>query len=185
MTSLPTHPIRLTDQKSRGTIPFDLVPNKVQSEAIAADLGILGLAKVVLRGTLVPEGRRDWRLDAQLGARVTQACGVTLAPVMTRIDEAVTRRFAAEVDAVGPGEVEMPADVDTDPLPDVLDLYAVLTEALALALPAFPRAPGVAFDGIAVTAKGATPLTPGNRPFADLGALRDKLATDTGEDPET
>jgi hypothetical protein len=46
----------------------------------------------------------------------------------------------------------------------------VATEALALALPSYPRKPGVTFGG------GAAPADDGEtRPFAALAALRGKI----------
>ena len=39
------------------------------------------------------------------------------------------------------GEVEMPQDDATEALGDTIDLHGLFAEALALALPDFPRAP--------------------------------------------
>ena len=57
-----------------------------------------------------------------------------------------------------------------------LDKTGGLTEALALALPLYPRAAGAALGQTVYTEKGVTPLTDeAARPFAGLGALRDSL----------
>jgi uncharacterized metal-binding protein YceD (DUF177 family) len=72
---------------------------------------------------------------------VVQPCVVTLEPVTTRIEEPVERRFRAELPEPLPGaEVEMPEDDALEPLPETLDLGRVMTEALALAVPEYPRA---------------------------------------------
>ncbi len=73
----------------------------------------------------------------------------------------------------------MPEDTDIEALPAVLDLMLVATEALALALPPWPRADGVDFDGVEVTEPGAVPLgqTPVS-PFAALAALRKDSGAD-------
>ena len=42
-------------------------------------------------------------------------------------------------------EVEMPEDDTVEPMPEVIDLAEVAAEALALALPLYPRAPGADF----------------------------------------
>jgi uncharacterized metal-binding protein YceD (DUF177 family) len=171
------HIVRLGPETPRKVLDVALRPDTADCAALAAELGIPGLRKVSLTGSLHPVGRRDWRLTARMGATFVQECIVTLAPVTTRADEDVIRLYAEQVDIPAAGEVEMPDDVDTEPLPSALDLRAVLVEALALALPPFPRAVGVAFDGIEVTEPGVTPLgDDGARPFAGLARLKGDLS---------
>ena len=175
-TPLPSQVIRLSDQRGRGDMPFRLEPDARGRAAIAADLGISGVKKLRFEGRLTPVGKRDWHLDATLGATVVQDCVVTLAPVTSRIDEAVVRRYMADLPPPVAGEIEMPQDDTAEPLPSSLDLVAVMIEALALALPPFPRAEGVAPVDLTVTEPGAVPLsTEGSRPFAGLSVLRDSL----------
>ena len=136
---------------------------------MAAELGIPGVRKLRLEGRLVPEGRQDWRLEATLGATVVQDCVVTLAPVVTRIDEAVERRYLAQLPEMEGGEHEMGAE-DVEPLPGALDAGEVMLEALALALPPFPRAEGAELGEVVAAAPGVEPLTAERaRPFAGLG----------------
>ncbi len=175
-TPLPSEVIRLSDQRGRGDMPFRVEPDAAGRAAIAADLGIPGVKKLRFDGRLTPVGKRDWTLDATLGATVVQDCVVTLAPVTTRIDEAVVRRYLSDMPPPTPGEIEMPQDDTAEPLPASLDLVAVMIEALALALPPFPRATGIPPVDLTVTEPGATPLsTEGSRPFAGLSDLRDSL----------
>ncbi len=152
-----------------------LAPDADARAALADRLGISAIRKLRLEGTLEPEGRRDWRLEAVLGATVVQPCVATLAPVSTRIDETVVRRYLAEMpDPPAGDEVEMPADDTDEPLPAVLDLGAVMAEALALALPAYPRAPGVTTGDALAGPPGARPLTDEEaRPLAGLRRLLD------------
>lgn len=167
--------IRFADLGSRGT-DFDLVPAAEELSRIAQDLDLLDLRKLRFTGRLVPDGKRDWRLDAQLGATVVQPCRVTLAPVTTRIDEPVLRRFLARWDEPTEAETEMPEDDTAERLPEVLDLTAVMTEALALALPPFPRAEGAEGGAQVFTEPGKAPLTDETvRPFAGLAELRDRM----------
>ena len=172
---------------------ISLVPDADAMARLREALGLLGLRKVSLRGTLTPEGKRDWHLDAVLGATVVQPCVVTLAPVTTRIDEPVERiwraappRWRAEqVEHAARDEVEIPEDVSEEALGREIDLGAVLSEALALALPPWPRAEGAALGEAVYTAPGATPMRDEDaRPFAGLSALRDTLHRDDSE-PET
>jgi uncharacterized metal-binding protein YceD (DUF177 family) len=150
-------------------MPVLLDPDAGGRAAVAAELGIPGIRKLRLEGRLVPEGRQDWRLEAHLGATVVQDCVATLAPVVTRIEEDLERRYVVGLPEPEPGEREMGPE-DVEPLPSALDVGAVMLEALALALPPFPRAEGVELGEVVVTAPGAEPLTEERaRPFAGLG----------------
>ena len=76
----------------------------------------------------------------------------------------------------------MPEDDSVEHLPATLDLRDVMIEALSLALPAYPRAAGVAPLEIAITEPGKAPLTDDDvKPFAGLSALRDKLSGENGD----
>ena len=77
-------------------------------------------------------GRPRLAAGGGLGATVTQACVVTLAPVITRIEETVTRRYLADMPEPEGEEVEMPEDDSAEPLPVIIDPGAVMIEALAL-----------------------------------------------------
>src|SRR3712207_2008905 len=107
-TPLPRHVIRLSEGNQRQAIPFALTPEAEGRAAVAADLGIPAVRKLRFEGRLVPEGRHDWRLEADLGATVVQECVVTLAPVTTRIDERIQRRYMADLPEPEMGEAEMP-----------------------------------------------------------------------------
>jgi uncharacterized metal-binding protein YceD (DUF177 family) len=182
MTALPfSHPLRLSDLRRSGGAEFDLQPDATARAAIAEALGISAVRKLRLVGRLVPEGRDDWQMSAELGATVVQPCVVTLAPVTSRIDEPVARRWVKGLQDPTGDEVEMPDD-EVEPLGQVIDLGAVLVEALALALPPWPRAEGVATPESAPEPDGPTTT---RRPFAGLGALRDRLAAEEpdGGDP--
>ncbi|CAM4091277.1 YceD family protein [Palleronia rufa] len=167
----PRSRLRLSGRADRTAHAFDLQPDAEVRAAMAAELGLSSLRKLRFSGQLVPEGARDWRLDATLGATVVQPCGVTLEPVVTRIDQPVARRYLAEYQDAPPDaeEVEIPEDTETEAVPGVLDLDAVMIEALSLALPAFPRAEGAGIGTVTATAPGAEPLKDAAlKPFAGL-----------------
>jgi uncharacterized metal-binding protein YceD (DUF177 family) len=174
-----SHIVRL-DDGSRIADAFELAPPAGVRGALAQRLGILGLRKLRFAGRLEPEGKRDWRLMAELGATVVQSCVVTLAPVTTRIDEPMERRYLAQMPDLPDGdEIEMPDDM-VEPLPAALDLGAVMAEALALALPPWPRAEGVEYGQGAYAEPGTQPLTDDDaRPFAGLKGLIRKREDDT------
>ena len=181
----PLHTDRMLTLRGRAAdaeVAFRYEPDLQARDDMIADFDLLGLKKLRLEGRLVPDGARDWRIEATLGATAIQPCVVTLAPVTTRIDQPVTRRYLADP---GPepqaGETEIPEDDTVEPLPEAIDLQALFAEALALALPDFPRAPDAALETQVFTEPGKTPLGDDDvKPFAALKALRDN--PDASED---
>lgn len=167
-----SHPFRTAALPARKATRFDLRPDAAARAAIAADLGVLSLGALRFAGELRPAGRRDWLLEAELEAEVTQACVVTLAPVTSRIGEAVVRRYVAGLAEPEAEETEMP-DETVEPLPAVIDAGAVMVEALALALPPYPRAEGAGLGSAGASPEGAAPLSGEERPrpFAGLSDL--------------
>lgn len=170
--------LRIADLPPGGAVDIKLEPEASARTAIATALGIRAVRKLRLQGRLSPMGKADWRLDAVLGATVVQDCVVTLAPVTTRIDEPVERIYLANPPEAPDGdEVEMPEDDRVEALPAELDLGAVMTEALALALPAYPHAEGVAPLRQSFTEPGVAPLRDEDaKPFAGLAGLRNRLS---------
>jgi len=168
---------RVRELSSHSPTAFHLRPTPDVTEAICTQLGLSGLRKLSFVGDIRSEGRRDWRLKARIGATVVQPCVVSLQPVTTRLDEDITRLFVAEMpDTPLAEEQEMPEDDTQEPLGDVIDLEAVMIEALALALPDYPRSDDARFEGAEMTPPGADPITPEEtKPFAALAGLKKKL----------
>lgn len=170
--------LRIADLAADRAVDFALQPSAEERAALAEALGVNAIRKLRFAGQLRPDGAKDWRLVAQLGATVVQDCVATLAPVTTRIDEPVTRSYLADPPPdTSAEEAEMPDDDTQEPLPKLLDLAQVMEEALALAVPAYPRAEGAELGAVIATPKGAAAFDPAEeKPFAGLAALRDKLA---------
>ncbi len=167
----------------RERISFSLAPDPGALAGLARTLGVRGLRKVRLEGGIAPEGAMDLKLDAMLAATVRQDCVATGKPVTTRIEEHVTRLYVHGLPAPGGDEVEMPHDENVDPLPTSLDLEEVLAEALALALPPWPRIQGADPVSVSIYEPGKSPMTDEDaRPFAALRSLREKV-TATGSKP--
>ena len=163
-------------------INFELKPDAEARAALAAELDLVAVKKLTFAGQVRPSGARDLTLMAKLGATVVQNCVVTGDPVTTRIDEPVERQYVADFPEPELAETEMPEDENADALPDVLDLTEVMAEALALALPPWPRADGVEHVDISVTEPGKTPMTDEDaKPFAGLKNLTIPTGTEDGE----
>lgn len=186
MSDLPTHIIRFAELPNRKRSQFSIQPDAAGRRALADTLGLQAIKKIRFDGMLIPMSKRDWRIEATLGATIVQDCVVTLAPVTTRIDEDVQRSYVTDIDTPDDVEVEMVEDDTTDPLPDTLDLVDVMAEALVLIMPAYPRAEGAESTTHGVTEPGKRVMTDEDaRPFAGLAALRANLQSDdTDENPD-
>ena len=172
--------LRVSDLPTRKPTRFEVTPEAEVRQAIAEYLGLLDLKKLRFEGTLTARGPEDWVLNANLGATVVQPCVVTLEPVVTRIDEPVERSYVRDLPETDPTEeAEIPEDVDVELLKADIDLGAAMIEVLALALPAYPKAPGAELGEVVHAAPGVTPIKDEDlRPFAGLAGLRDKLKKD-------
>ncbi|MFQ6549604.1 YceD family protein [Aestuariibius sp. 2305UL40-4] len=171
--------LRIADLSTRRPTEFALKPTAEDLEKLARSLDVSAIRKLSFTGTLSPLNSADWRLEATLGATIVQPCVVTLDPVTTRIDEPVTRTYTPHMpdlpDAAG-AEVEMPEDDTLEPLTETIDLAAIMEEALALSIPAYPRKDGAETGEAVFTKPGATPLTDDDvKPFAGLADLKAKM----------
>lgn len=168
--------IRLSKLPAGKPTTFRLVPDPDDLRRLAGALDLIDLRKVRLEGTLSPASAQNWNLDGTLGATAVQPCSVTLAPVTTRIDVPIRRRYMADLVAPTETETEMPEDDSIEPLPQTVDLEQILTESLALALPDFPRAEGAEMEQAAFSAPGVAPMTDDEvKPFAGLAALKKSM----------
>jgi len=151
---------------------FDESPTAAEAEALRALMGLIGLRKMRFSGEITPLQPDGWEVRGTLGASVTQSCVVTLEPVRARVRTEVLVRFvpAEKIDSSMDG-VEF--DESLEPLGDEIDLGLVATEALALALPLYPRAEGAALADVALTEESDDAPRP--KPFAALEALKEKL----------
>ena len=156
---------------------FKVTISQAMVDDVLGRLEVSELRKVRFEGKLIPQGKRDWRLEADLGATVVQPCVVTLDPVTTRIDDKIVRQYLAELPQASGDELEMASDDTIESLPDVIDLMQVLEESLVLALPDYPRKQGAQAPQTLVSEPGTAALSDDDvKPFAGLAALRDKLA---------
>lgn len=180
-SALPSQPYRLAALPARKPLRFAFRPEAADRRLIAAALGLIELPALVLKGEIRPEGRRDFVLEAELQADAVQACSVTLAPVPAKLQEPVLRRYLADYAEPEGNEAEMPGE-EVEPLPEVIDVAAVALEALALALPPYPRAPGAELGEAVFAAPGVAPLRQADlNPFAGLAGLAQQLKKDGAE----
>jgi uncharacterized metal-binding protein YceD (DUF177 family) len=188
MEETPRYPDLVLDVSAltkRKRTQIDLCPDSAQTRALMQDLKLNGLRKVSLKGQLTPTGKHDFLLVTELGATAVQPCTITLEPVTTRIETEITRRFVADMPERGAeadaeedefGGTAMLEDDSIEPLGRAIDLWRVLSEALALELPDYPRAEGAELGTVNITEPGKTAVDEeAIKPFAGLAALKDKL----------
>jgi uncharacterized metal-binding protein YceD (DUF177 family) len=179
--SSPAEP-RPTRLRTAGLSPrkptrFSYRPDAEARRALAQVTGLLALYHLEMTGEITPSGQDGLVLTATLVARAEQACVVTLAPVPAEIAERFARRYVAGLAIPEGEEAEMPEDDSVEPLPEVIDLADIAAEALALALPLYPRAPGAEFVSTQHAPAGVAPLADADlKPFAGLQDLARQLS---------
>ncbi|MBB5220826.1 uncharacterized metal-binding protein YceD (DUF177 family) [Amaricoccus macauensis] len=161
--------VELRQIRDLSQFAFDISPQPAEAVALAELLGARAVRKLRFSGRLTPVGKGGWDLDAELGATVVQTCVVSLEPVTTRVDERVHRAFLPETASSAEIVVSPDEDDEVEPLGDRIDLGRIAIEALALALPAYPRKAGATLEA------GDDDDADRPRPFAALAALREKL----------
>jgi uncharacterized metal-binding protein YceD (DUF177 family) len=179
---LPSLPFRVASIAGRSATHFKFTPDAAARKAIAASLDLLDLPQMVFDGDIRPSGKRDMVLTGKLTALAVQPCSITLDPVKTKIDEPVLRQYLADFETPKGEEVEIPDDDSMEALGDVIDAAAVAIEALALALPLYPRAPGVELGEMVVGPPGVKPLRDeALKPFAGLAGLIERADKSDGD----
>lgn len=172
---LPSQPYRSALVSGRKTLRFAFTPDDIARAQMAQALGLLELPEFSFKGEMSPMGRADVVLRAELAGLVVQPCSITLAPVRSRVKDSIERHYRAEYIEPQGDEVELSED-DADPLPEIIDVAAVAIEALALALPLYPRAKGAEFGEAVFAAPGVAPLKSDDlKPFAGLAGLAERL----------
>ena len=100
------------------------------------------------------------RVDALVG----QTCVVSLEPIESKVEEGIAVTFAPWADAAASGDEEPPEPL----IGGTVDLGAIATEFLLLAIDPYPRKEGVQFAA-------PKPEEGGERPFAALETLKKRL----------
>jgi uncharacterized metal-binding protein YceD (DUF177 family) len=161
-------PLAVSDVPETGR-QIDLVAEGPVRAAMAKLAGLRDLPRLEATFDVTLRGKGGLRVSGRVRATVEQACVVTLDPVENEIDEPIDLVFA-------PAE-GLPADIDSDEMEDVaddgaeplvdetIDLGAIATEFLLLAINPYPRKPGAVFQSPSSGEATA-------HPFAALAALK-------------
>lgn len=174
MTGEFTRPFDIVSLPEGGRA-IEIAPSDDERAAIAARLGLLGLAAFSVKGRLDPLRRGHSAVfGGRLTATVTQECIVSGDPVEALIGEELSVRLLTEDEAEARTELDIEADEDDIEVADagIVDLGDICVQYLALALDPYPRAPGAA--DIVLPQEGANDESPAENPFAVLKKLKDK-----------
>jgi len=183
MTRAPAQPSEQTSKQS-WSVPVALheVPQTGRSitlvadartrEAVAKLAGLRSLPRLEAQFELTPRDRNGLQVTGTISATVGQDCVITLEPIENEIAEQVDLVFAPPaaptiVDEEGKRVEVTPVDAPEPLIGDLVDLGAITTEFLMLAIDPYPRKAGVAFEAPAKEADTGGP-------FAVLAALKKK-----------
>lgn len=145
--------------------------NQTERSRLAEALEIISCQRLVSEFTIRAIGRGRYRLAGKVTAEVTQACVVTLEPVVARAEG----EFEVEYRPAGalPGgteeEIEALSAPEVEPIEHGrINVGRIVFETLSASIDPYPRKPGVEFEPI------EEPSTSGVGPFVALKKLKDR-----------
>lgn len=169
-------PILVDDIREDGKSVIEVEASAAERAALAEAYHLVGLSSLKARLNLAKRGPVI-RITGTLKAHLTQTCVVTMEPFESDVEDQIELEFAppayvteawerlAQLEASGSNEdLPEPPDQIVD---GKIDLGALTSEALALALDPYPKKPGAAFEGPADAAP-----SPEESPFAVLARLK-------------
>ncbi len=162
-------PLRFEDVLPETGRRVTLSPDADAREAIAEVAGLRELPQLDASFDVVRSGAAGLHVTGTLSATVGQTCVVTLEPIESEINEAVDLVFQPAADKGASADIGLDMhQPEIEPLTDgVVDLGALATEFLLLAIDPYPRKPGAMFEAPSTS-------EPFAGPFAGLAALQKK-----------
>ena len=133
----------------REPMTFDIRATVEDCAALAKSLDILDLSDVSASGSLVRQSTDGQvKLNGRIAARAIQACVATLDPVDQSIDEEYTVFYTFDPEDLVVDEFDKVVGIEEPDLPELIvnnriDLVAMITEQIALALDPYPRSAGL------------------------------------------
>jgi hypothetical protein len=140
---------------------FDLVADEAARDAVAALIGLRALPQLRAALDVMRHGRDGLHVAGTVLARVGQTCVITLEPIENDIEAPVDLVFAPTREKTAATSTDAPEPL----INGTVDLGAVATEFLVLAVDPYPRKQGAVFEPPPTADTGA-------HPFAALAALK-------------
>ncbi|MDF2366465.1 DUF177 domain-containing protein [Sneathiella sp.] len=137
------------ERLGREPMNFDIQVTEAECEAIVTSLDILALSGVKASGSLVRQGKNGQVVvTGRLRATAVQACVVSLDPVEQAIDEEFTVFYTFDPEDLEIEDLDKVVGLEEPDPPELIvggriDLLAMVSEQVALALEPYPRRAGL------------------------------------------
>jgi uncharacterized metal-binding protein YceD (DUF177 family) len=158
-------PLAITDVPEEGK-HLDLVADDRARAAIADLAGLRAVPRFAAEFDVTLHGRDGLHVTGRVSAMVGQTCVVTLEPVDNDVEEDIDLIFTPDAVPFAKAGGAEPGDGPEPLIDGTVDLGAIATEFLLLALDPYPRKPGVVFEA------PRKEDDEGTHPFAALAALK-------------
>ncbi|MCR9214925.1 MAG: DUF177 domain-containing protein [Proteobacteria bacterium] len=171
------------ERLGREPVTFNRIASAEDCTDIAANLGIVSLADLKIEGKVQRQkGSDKIALNAKLSAKAVQECVVSLEDVPEELVEEFTVFYTFDPNDLTVEEVEYVVGADEPDLPELIvdneiDLAAIVSEHIALALDPYPRLEKYrSMDGTDSVLIGDVDESEKDvyKPFANLKDLMDK-----------
>lgn len=170
-----THEIEVAGIPPEGQ-SFELVPDEATRKRLAEVAGVVAIPSLKAQLDVRPAGADGAEVTGRIEGVVRQTCVVSLDEFDNAIGENIAVDFAADPE----NRTRDGDDEDIEDLPDPIvggkiDLGALATEFLILAIDPYPRKPGVEF---ALPEAEEPAEEPRRSPFEQLSGLKDRIKKD-------
>ncbi len=158
---------------------FDLAADDATRAQLAAIAGLRELPRLVASFDVTRTGTEGLHVAGEVNATVGQNCVVTLEPIENDLSEAIDVTFVPDfaptiADEQGEAVIEFAEEEPPETLTGgVVDLGAIATEFLLLAIDPYPRKEGAVFEPKIAG-------DPSTHPFAALASLKSRKDRDKG-----
>lgn len=166
------HEIDLSSVPAEGR-SVELVPDDAMRKRLAEVAGVQAIPSLSVTFEVRPVGIDGAEVSGKLTGFVRQTCVVSLDEFDNPVAESFSVDFAVNPESSAETEDEEEIEDLPDPIIDgKIDLGALATEFLILAVDPYPRKPGVEFE--ALSTKEA-PDEPKRSPFETLSTLKNSI----------
>ncbi len=171
-----SYPIELAAVPQEGA-KFELVPDAETRRRLAEVANVISIPALAVSLEVRPVGAKGADVEGALKGLVRQTCVVSLEEFDNEIAETISVDYAVDPEgSAGSEDDEEVIEDIPDPIIDgKIDLGALATEFMILAIDPYPRKPGVTFAPPA----GTEPVPePRRSPFEQLSGLKGRLKKD-------
>jgi uncharacterized metal-binding protein YceD (DUF177 family) len=152
---------------------FELVPDEATRARLAKVANVISIPSLKATLEVRPIGSDSADVAGKLEGIVRQNCVVSLEEFDNPIAENFSVDFAVDPQSEAKTDDEEEIEDLPDPIVDgKIDLGALVTEFLILAIDPYPRKPGVEFKAPLIEEKAPAPK---RNPFEQLAGLKDKI----------